>query len=237
MMTSDIVPFPRGDRSWFSARMRWLIGGLIVAVSLGAMTYFQIFTVIDRGYSNAFSAISFGVFLLAMAAWVVGLAPISHRAKWWSIAVPTAIIAMLFALLRIDGTTSDLRPKFSLRWSKTADERLAENSLSAKANRATLEITPYDFPGFLGSNRDAYVPNVKLAVDWSARPPKLLWKQPIGAGWSAFAVVGDSAFTLEQRGESELVTCYDVQTGQLRWLDSVKARHRNSIGGDGPSST
>jgi outer membrane protein assembly factor BamB len=255
-MTSDVVPFPRGDKSSLSPRARWLIGGLIVALTFGAMAYLQIFTVIDRGYSNAFTAIAFGVFLVAMGAWIVMLAPISHRAKWWSIAVPAAIIATLFALLRIDRTSSDLIPKFALRWSKTADERLAESKLIPKfviqgfdqpdaklttpqpAGRTkALEPTPHDFPGFLGPNRDAYVPNVKLATDWEQQPPKLLWKQPIGAGWSAFAVVGDLAFTLEQRGEEELVTCYDVRTGELQWYDAIKARHRNRVGGDGPSST
>lgn len=213
------------------------MGYAIVVVCGGAMALFQVFTIVDRGHSNAFTAIAFGVFLLAMGLWLALVAPISRRARWWSIAVPGAIIAVLFALLRIDGTTSELVPRFSLRWSKTADERLAEGPLSATSHRTTVETTPYDFPGFLGPNRDAFVPNVRLATDWNLRPPKLLWKQPIGAGWSSFAVVGDLAFTLEQRGEQELVTCYDVKTGELQWADAIEARHRNRVGGDGPSST
>ncbi len=236
-MASDVVSFSGRDKPSPVARGLWWPGVLIVIVCGGAMGFFQAFTVIDRGHSNAFTAIAFGVFLVAMALWIVFLAPISRRAKWWAIAVPTGIIAVLFAALRIDHTTSELIPRFAFRWSKTLDELLAEGQLSATSKRTALETTPNDFPGFLGPKRDAYVPNIKLQTDWSLQPPKLLWKQPIGAGWSAFAVVGDAAFTIEQRGERELVTCYDVQTGELRWFDAVNARHKNSIGGDGPSST
>ena len=42
-----------------------------------------------------------------------------------------------------------------------------------------------------------------------------LWRQPIGAGWSSFAVVGHFGVTQEQRGEDELITCYDIDNGKL----------------------
>ena len=36
-------------------------------------------------------------------------------------------------------------------------------------------------------------------------PPRELWRIPVGAGWSGFAVSGGIAVTQEQRGESEQV--------------------------------
>ncbi len=127
---------------------------------------------------------------------------------------------------------------FRARWIKPADVVLAEqNSLQTAAGHADVTPTDHDYPGFLGSKRDAYVPNVNLATDWDANPPKLLWKQPIGGGYSAFAVQGNAAVTMEQRGDDELVTCYDLHTGKLLWDHAIKARHHDMIGGDGPAAT
>ena len=81
-----------------------------------------------------------------------------------------------------------------------------------------------DVPQFFGSNRDGIIRGARLATDWQTTPPKELWRQPIGAGWGAFAVVGGRAFTQEQRDEEELATCYDLFTGRLLWAHADRAR-------------
>ena len=43
--------------------------------------------------------------------------------------------------------------------------------------------------------------------------------------------------TLEQRGGDELVTCYEVATGQPCWFHAIPARHQSVLGGIGPRST
>src|SRR5262249_39711023 len=76
------------------------------------------------------------------------------------------------------------------------------------------------------------------ATDWTTHPPRPVWgPQPIGAGWSGFSVVGRRAFTLEQRSDEELVTCYDAQTGKLEWAHADPIRFDSVMGGDGPRST
>lgn len=97
--------------------------------------------------------------------------------------------------------------------------------------------TDHDFPQFLGPNRDGTLSVPELATDWQANPPRKLWRRQIGAGWSAFAVVGDFAVTQEQRADEELVTCYEARTGTLRWSHSDPFRFTSTMGGDGPRST
>ena len=97
--------------------------------------------------------------------------------------------------------------------------------------------TQDDFPGFLGHDRSGVVSRVQLARDWEARPPQLVWRQPIGEGWSAFAVVNGYAVTMEQRGEREAVTAYDARTGALLWSQEIGARFSHPLGGIGPRST
>ena len=78
---------------------------------------------------------------------------------------------------------------------------------------------------------------VRLNRDWQASPPRLVWRREIGAGWSTLAVVNGFAVTLEQRGNDELVTCYEVATGKPRWFHAVPGRHQTVLGGIGPRST
>ena len=70
-----------------------------------------------------------------------------------------------------------------------------------------------DYPQFLGETRNGAVAGVRIADDWSARPPKEVWRRPIGAGWSGFAVAGGLAVTQEQRGGREMVVAYRLADG------------------------
>ena len=100
--------------------------------------------------------------------------------------------------------------------------------------------TPYDFPQFLGPQRNLAVDKPDLPLrftDWDQRPPRCVWKQPIGAGWSAFVAVNGYAVTMEQRGDQELTTCYEIASGRLMWSSAVAARHETIAGGVGPRST
>ena len=64
-----------------------------------------------------------------------------------------------------------------------------------------------------------------------------MWRQPVGPGWSSFAVRNGRFYTQEQRGEHELVTCYDAATGKLVWTHRDAARFYESNGGAGPRGT
>src|SRR5262249_6190307 len=92
-------------------------------------------------------------------------------------------------------------------------------------------------PGFLGRGGKGVVPGVRLGRDWTRQPPEELWRRPIGLGWSSFAVVGRWAVTQEQRGNDELVVCYDLHTGDPLWVHANPVRFSEKMGGDGPRAT
>ena len=142
-------------------------------------------------------------------------------------------VAATAGVLRIDHVSGEMVPRFALRWSPEPDRLLAVPATEAARSIDLRTTTEDDFPGFLGKNRDLRVDHVALERDWTEHPPRLLWRQPIGAGWAGFSAVNGFACTLEQRGDQELVSCYNVLTGQLVWTHGVQDRHSTTMGGAG----
>jgi outer membrane protein assembly factor BamB len=123
---------------------------------------------------------------------------------------------------------------------ETPEERL---SVQGGDEPAVLPSAPTaaeigaDWPGFRGPDRNGIIPGVRIETNWSASPPVELWRRPIGPGWSSFAVRGDLLYTQEQRGEDEVVACYNATSGEPVWRHRDVARFWESNGGPGPRAT
>ena len=149
-----------------------------------------------------------------------------------------ALVGLLCAALRVERVSGDLVPQLTFRWSAARDRLLPQAVPAAiPVGAAAWTETPEDFPRFLGPAGSGSLNGPALDPDWNARPPKRLWRRPIGAGWSGFAICGDHAVTLEQRGDEEIISCQAVPTGDVEWTVSVPGRHESVLGGVGPRST
>lgn len=151
-------------------------------------------------------------------------------------------IAAAAGSLRVDDMTGNLIPtRITPRWLPKRDQLLEVPTAAPDGSAATadlLSVTEHDFPQFLGPHRNAAIETMQLETDWREHKPRLVWRNDqFGAGWSAFSAVNGFAVTMEQRGDSELVTCYDIETGDLVWSHAVQARHETVPGGVGPRAT
>jgi outer membrane protein assembly factor BamB len=171
--------------------------------------------------------------------WWLLLSPFRWRTRLIGAAVAVLALVGLANVIVIeggtDGAVTAVRTRW--RWDPPRDAQLAPLAPVEKPAVTLTATSPDDYPGFLGADRRGTITNVRLARDWEKQPPRQVWRQPIGAGWSAFAVVGPYAVTQEQRGPDELVTCYETATGKLLWSHADKVRFSETLGGDGPRAT
>jgi len=203
---------------------------------------------------------------LALGVWAVASRRLSDRPRRATMVATILLACGVFALLRTNGVSgagSDL----AWRWSKTPEQRLLAQTVeepaapappaapdaapaASPAAPAALPAAPAKlpaapaaaetgagWPGFRGPHRDAIVPGVRIATNWSASPPVQLWRRPIGPGWSSIAVRGDLLYTQEQRGDDEIVACYNATTGKPVWKHRDAARFWESNAGAGPRAT
>jgi len=122
---------------------------------------------------------------------------------------------------------------------ETPKEAIAapKSAPKAVASAKPVERPEAIWPGFRGPHRDDIVTGVRFRTDWGSAPPKEVWRKPIGPGWSSFAVDDGHIFTQEQRGDSEVVACYQEATGEPVWVHRDAARFYESNGGPGPRGT
>jgi len=91
--------------------------------------------------------------------------------------------------------------------------------------------------GFRGPNRDGHYTELPIRTNWPATGLRPLWRQPVGGGYASFAIAEGRAFTIEQRRDTEAITCYDIVTGRELWARCYAAFFTESMGGEGPRAT
>lgn len=192
----------------------------------------------------------FGIWIYAMpwaitvfALVLVALARLDSRWRTWLALAATMLCFGYWDLVRTDEIWGNFQTARSWRWEPTAEEEFLERLAARPSDGLPAEpagdkpLPAAEWPEFRGPARDGVLPGVYLAEDWEAEPPREIWRIPIGPGWSSFSVAGDRLFTQEQRGDQEVVSCYDTGSGAELWARQNEARFWEPVGGAGPRAT
>lgn len=230
---SNSKPTPCGHRLWIPI-------SLVILAALGILAV-QVQPEMERNLKSwAVSAIGLFTSLL-MVIWFGLLSRVRWKLRLTTLAFVGLACFCLSKAVRVEGTVDGRGlPRLVWRWTegpaRRYSDRLVTNVIDG-AKAGTKIAGASDVPQFFGPNRDGIIHGAKLSRDWSAHPPRELWRQTIGEGWSAFAVVKGKAYTQEQRGTDELITCYELLTGSLVWAHTNQVRFSEWQGGDGPRAT
>ena len=223
----------------FVAPRKTLVWTLLAVVAIAAITVFSEWINDSLGIGpGETNLIKYLLMFITGIVWLCWLTFFSQiRGRYVITLLIVSLIALFFYFYRLDmdGDLGFVRiaPRFEQREFKSVVEVPAQTGINLS------KTTARDFNQFLGPNRNATINNCRLNTDWQSAPPKLVWKQSIGEGWSGFAAVNGYAVTQEQRGNDECVTCYDIENGDLVWIHRRQTRHEDTMamGKVGPRAT
>jgi outer membrane protein assembly factor BamB len=188
-----------------------------------------------------FSSFAMLLGLAGVVVWFVFFSGINLIIRLAGVAIlASTVLFLIFTTARVE-FDGNMTPRFIFVWQKTGEQKLNEYlSKIEKSNDAVnLVVGPTDSALYRGPKGDGFVSHLKLNSDWAQNAPKQLWRHPVGIGHGGVSIAGNSAITLEQRGNQEMVVCYDRTTGKERWIYGYEARFTQSqpMGGDGPRTT
>ena len=79
-----------------------------------------------------------------------------------------------------------------------------------------------DWPQWRGPDRNG-ISNEKLAVQWPAAGPKILWRSSVGTGFSSISVTDNRLYTMGNVDDQDTVWCLAVNSGKPLWKHSYSA--------------
>jgi outer membrane protein assembly factor BamB len=93
-------------------------------------------------------------------------------------------------------------------------------------------LAAQDWPQFLGPDRTGTYRGPALSESWPAQGPKVLWRVPVGPGFSGPVVVQGRVILFHRIGDQEVVDALDVRTGAPQWRYAYATTYRDDFGFD-----
>jgi len=212
----------------------------LIGLALVIATLVATYTLVHPTVPPALTVVGIPVFSLAIVAWLLLARSQQPRTRRLGAVAVTLVALLGWTLVRSNGVDGALNTDYAWRWSATTEERFLASEASGGIKGPAETILPIEdaaWPGFRGPHRDSRIEDLRIDTSWDSSPPQEIWRRPIGPGWSSFAVVGDRLYTQEQRGEEEVVACYDAAAGEPLWLHADSARFQEALAGPGPRAT
>lgn len=88
-----------------------------------------------------------------------------------------------------------------------------------------------DWPAFRGPTASGFAAPMEIGKDWTAKPPKELWRVPMtDDGFSAPAIADGKVFIVDHSGVTDIVRALDLKTGEPVWQYSYADMEKPNYG-------
>ncbi|MFN7843271.1 MAG: PQQ-binding-like beta-propeller repeat protein [Pirellula sp.] len=216
-------------------RTRMLVAGIVLWLIVPLVFWFV--SEIDHQFGNM-SAVGFtlfgGLFIAgAILSWV----------SWrWTVALALVTAGGIYGasqLVEFKGFTGELVPILALKKgpSSTNSASVAIKAIENTDAALISDAASSSSTQLLGNERNGLISSREFSTDWGQRPPKILWKRPIGLGWSGTVIRDQKIFTLYQSEQNETIAALDLLSGATIWETKLPGYHTHPLGGTGPRST
>lgn len=225
----------REIRKFGKTRTRSLIVGIVLWIAVPIV--FGIVSEVDHQFGNMAA-----VGLAVLGGCCIAGAILTWVSWRWTVALGLTVAAGIFGatqLVEFKGFNGELIPILALK-KDAQSKRIVEIDAT---NQDKLDPWLVDAAKkcrsiqMLGSDRNGLVLAPDFSTGWEQQPPKVLWKRPIGLGWSGTVVRDQRVFTLYQSGANETIAALDLLSGATLWETKVPGYHTHPLGGTGPRAT
>ena len=97
---------------------------------------------------------------------------------------------------------------------------------------SAIHAAPFDWPQFLGPDRNGTYAGPPLSETWGPTGPKVVWRKQVGAGFAGPAVVQGRVLLFHRVGNEEVLESLDAKTGNSTWRYAYPTTYRDDFGFD-----
>lgn len=235
-MASDPNNSPTSTPSRRQRLSKWLWWLAMAAVGMLFVSRAAIYET-DHQIANL-AGIIWGLVALLLSFFALWLSrSFSTKSKLLISAIPAVCAGLFYLCFEYTGVTGEVLPSYRLRSFLRSKPPVRPQRPQIESADIPPEIKSHRFSQYLGNDRNGVVSEPLFSVAWDKQLPVEVWRRPIGAGWSGFALADGIAVTLEQLDEQESLTALSLLDGQTLWQVKRPGRHFHALGGLGPRST
>ncbi|MCY3007867.1 MAG: PQQ-binding-like beta-propeller repeat protein [Planctomycetota bacterium] len=234
MAPNDPQPISTPRRSRSLSKWFWTLCLLAIATLFISR---QVIYETDHQIANL-AGILWGIIAFLMG--VIALWLSRSIALKWKLALsalPLFALGAFYLCFEYTGVTGEVLPNFRLRSFLRSKPSVRPQRPEIQEASIPAELKSHRFSQFFGNDRSGIVDEPLFSMAWDLKLPTLVWRRPIGDGWSGFAVAQGIALTLEQIEQDEVLSAMSLSNGETLWRVQRPGRHYHPMGGLGPRST
>lgn len=109
-------------------------------------------------------------------------------------------------------------------------------ALSLGVLQAVPPIQAFDWPQWLGPDRNGISAETGWRTDWPKEGLPVLWRASVGTGFSPFSIKDGRAYTLGFQNDADTVYCFNAETGAEIWKYSYPCKIHDYNHEGGPAA-